>query len=121
MLVTGLIIAERASAVDGKLNMTGGVVTSGKRRPGEKIYIPLVLLTQADDNRNDTITVLLHSPDGRVIPISVPVPEVTQSGRDAGFMVHPFGLPPEAPDGRYVFVAGNISVPLTISTVDDKN
>ncbi|QRY43193.1 hypothetical protein JVX93_21855 [Mycolicibacterium boenickei] len=118
MIVTGLIIAESASAVDGKLNMTGGVVTTTTRQPDEKLYIPLVILTQADDDPTEAITIFLHCPDpgGGVIPISIPVPDVTQGGHDAGFMIYAFGLPSVAPDGRYVFVAGNSTVPLTIST-----
>jgi hypothetical protein len=116
MIVTGAFLAEAASVADGKLYVLGGVVVRWTRMPGSVAVITIVVLTQADEDHPDNLEVTIHGPNGQSMVAGIPIPDITHEGNDAGFFLGQIGIGPEAPDGRYVIVLGDISMPLTLNT-----
>lgn len=118
MIVTGAFLAEAASVADGKLYVLGGVITSWNRHPGEPATPVIVVLTQASEDRPEHITVGIHDPHGGSGELPLPVPAVTHDGTAGGFLFGGIGIPPDAPDGRYVFVVGEVSLSLEVRTTE---
>ncbi|MGX9297476.1 hypothetical protein [Tsukamurella paurometabola] len=119
MIVTGAFLAEAASVAEGKLYVLGGVLTSWTRNRGEPVVPVIVVLTQASEDRQAHLTVTVHDPTGGSGEIALPVPAVTHDGTSGGFLFGQIGIPAEAPDGRYVLVVGDISLPLEVRTTGE--
>ncbi|MCK8675748.1 hypothetical protein M1M07_32205 [Rhodococcus sp. HM1] len=122
MIVTGAFLADDATAVNGKLYVWGGVLTSFTRptptAPSE-ITPMLVVLTQAEDgDTTGTVPIEIHGPDGNVQRGNLPVPEITRTGTRSGFFFArvSFHVPQ---DGRYSIVVGSVSIPVEIDTNTD--
>ncbi len=118
-MITGAFIAESASVVNNKLDVSGGVLSKfmvGSDRSAEFV---LVVLTQAEtDNPDRQIKVEILPPDGKEARrMTFELPEAAAGG-EIGFAYYgiEIGLPV---DGRWVIVvtggAGAISLPLLVT------
>ena len=117
MIVTGAFLAEAAVAVEGKLHVWGGVLTSLIRPPGSvAVGATLVVLIQAEQgDTQEAIDLEVTAPDGTETTVALPIPEVTRGGTNAGFFYHQVGIHAPA-DGRYVLVVGSVSIPILVDT-----
>lgn len=117
MIITGALLAESASVVDNKLNVTGGVVS--KCRAGqERICNPMlvVLLSSEPGETSATIDLTVTGPAGGPQHAQVPVAEASLGG-EVGFMLLPLALAVPV-DGRYLIsvgaAGGSIELPLEV-------
>lgn len=118
MIVTGALLAESASAVDNKLHVQGGVITScqaGPRRIVEPILV--VLIAPEPFDQATKIDVRFTDPVGAPLDVQFDVP-ASSLGGEVGFALYPLKLPVPV-DGRYLLAVsgrgGFVSLPLTVS------
>ena len=133
MQITGAFLAEHAEIVDGKLNVTGGVLDL-VRAPavglttehGEQLALPLSLVTlmQAgpdDEGRTYRMTLEVVSSNGEVVVLGdQELPERRQG--ENHFWISDFGMTAHA-TGRVALIAsieggGSVSVPVFVERVD---
>ncbi|AXH45798.1 hypothetical protein SEA_GEAZY_35 [Gordonia phage GEazy] len=117
MIITGAFLAENVIGNDGKFYVWGGAVTEWGRPPGASVSIPLVLLLQAEPG--DTTTSLpgeLFTPDDSSHELRFDVPPAALEGTDVGWLYVSINLGPENPDGRYVILVGDVSLPVRLIT-----
>jgi hypothetical protein len=120
VIVTGAFLAEAASVVDSKLNVTGGVLSRFVVGPDRIAEFLLVVLTQTDaDDPDRRVDVEIRPPtDDEPLQISYEVPDVALTA-EIGFAFFPVvaRLPV---DGRWVIVVtggpGTCSLPLQVSS-----
>ena len=117
-MITGAFLAEAASVVDNKLNVTGGVLSGFMVGPDRQVRFVLVVLTQSEtDTPVRRIEVEIRPPtDDDPLVIVYELPGAVASG-EIGFAF--FNVEVELPlDGRWVFVvtggAGTFSLPLQV-------
>lgn len=134
MQITGAFLAEHAEIVDGKLNVTGGVLDM-VRAPavglttehGEQLALPLSLVTlmQAgpdDEGRPYRMTLEVVSSNGEVTVLGdQEIPGGHRRGENH-FWISDFGLTAHA-TGRVALIAsikggGSVSVPVFVERVD---
>ena len=116
-MLSGAFLADDAIAVDGKLNVRGGVVSSARVGPNRVARVTLVVITRAEPS--DTapkISVQLIDPSGESQAFEVEIPAASLSS-EIGFAYWPLWIPVEI-DGRYVIVvasdSSSISIPLSV-------
>ena len=119
MIVTGAFLAEAASVVDNKLNVTGGVLSRFVVGADRIAQFLLVVLTQAETGDPDhRVDVEIWPPAGdEPLRIAYQMPEAATVG-EIGFAF--FDVEVRLPrDGRWVIVVtggpGVISLPLLVS------
>ena len=118
-VITGAFLAEAASVVDNKLNVSGGVLSRFMVGPDRSAQFVLVVLTQAEtDSPVRRVDVEIRPPtDDEPLKIEYELPGAAAGG-EIGFAY--FGIEVRLPvNGRWVFVvtggAGAISLPLVVS------
>lgn len=117
MIVTGAILADYARVSEGKLDVLGGVLSHLIRPKDSGVGANLIIFTQADDGDNAEVSASVRGPDGVEFSFTLPVPDETRAGVDVGFFLTQIGVPPEAPDGRYVLLVGDtVSLPFWVQT-----
>jgi hypothetical protein len=118
-VITGAFIAESASVVDSKLNVTGGVLSRFVVDVDRIAELLLVVLTQAEtDTPDHLINVEIRPPSGdepQYLEFELPP---AAAGGEIGFAY--FRIEVVLPiDGRWVIVvtggAGVVSLPLMVS------
>jgi hypothetical protein len=115
-VITGAFIAESASVVDSKLNVTGGVLSRFVVDVDRLAELLLVVLTQAETGNPDRlINVEIRPPSGDGPQFELPD---AAAGGEIGFAY--FRIEVVLPvDGRWVIVvtggAGVVSLPLMVS------
>lgn len=119
-MITGAFIAESASVVDNKLNVTGGVLSRFMVDADRQAVLLLVVLTQAEtDNPERLVNVEIRPPtDDESLSLEFELPEAAAGG-EIGFAF--FRIEVTLPvDGRWVIVvtggAGVISLPLMVTS-----
>ncbi|MDY6995218.1 MAG: hypothetical protein SW019_01395 [Actinomycetota bacterium] len=117
MIVTGALLAESASVVDNKLNVTGGVVSTYRMGSHPIIPVTLVVLTRSQPfDMAPTLTVTITNPAGESRDVELEVP-LASLGGEIGFFCVPLRIPVPAL-GRYTVVlpaqGGSIELPLTV-------
>jgi hypothetical protein len=118
MIVTGAFLAEAASVVDNKLNVTGGVLSKFMVGPDRLASFLLVVLTQSEADDPDTrVHVEIWPPTGdKPLRAAYDMPEQALYG-EIGFAYFPVEVTLPA-DGRWVIVVaggpGVISLPLVV-------
>lgn len=117
-MIVGAFLAEAASAVDNKLNVSGGVLYRYAVGPDRLAEFLLVVLTQAEtDNPDRRIFVEIVPPtDDEPLLLEFELPEAAIAA-EVGFAF--FQIDVKLPiDGRWVIVvtggAGAISLPLLV-------
>lgn len=117
MKVTGALLADEVEVVDGKLNITGGVVRFCDPGPDRVATVNLVVFTEFDESDTDPkLTVEFRTPtgDSQIEQISMPAMPLDN---EIGFASWPLWIPVEI-DGRYVLTVsgddGSVSLPLTV-------
>jgi hypothetical protein len=117
-VITGAFLAEGASVVDNKLNVSGAVFSGYRVGPDRKAQFALVLLTQAETDTSDRrVEVQLRPPtDDPPMNLEFELPEVALAG-EIGFAF--FNIEVRLPfDGRWVFVVTDglqaLSLPLEV-------
>ena len=117
-MITGVFLAESASVVDNKLNVSGGVLSRFMVGPDREAHFVLVVLTQTEpESPVRLVEVEIVPPtDGESLVIEYKLPDAAVGG-EIGFAF--FNVAVELPlDGRWVFVvtggAGTFSLPLQV-------
>lgn len=117
--VTGALLAEAASVVDGKLNVQGGFLRHFRVGSDRTADMTLIVFTEFEAwDTAPKVTVGLVKPCGdfQEEQIDMPVPSVAPGG-EVGFAFWPILLPVEA-DGKYLLEVrgdeGAVSLPLTV-------
>lgn len=118
-MITGAFLAESASVVDNKLQVTGGVLSRFMVDVDRVAELLLVVLTQAEtDNPDRRVEVEIRPPtDDEPQFLEFELPEAAAGG-EIGFAF--FGIEAIFPfDGRWVIVvtggAGVVSLPLMVT------
>jgi hypothetical protein len=121
-VITGVFLAESASVVDNKLNVSGGVLSRFLVGPDREARFVLVVLTQAEtDTPVRRVEVEIMPPtdemDDESLVIGYELPDAAVGG-EIGFAF--FDVDVRLPvNGRWVFVvtggAGAYSLPLLVS------
>ena len=118
-MITGAFIAESASVVDSKLNVTGGVLSRFVVDVDRVAELLLVVLTQAETDTPDRLVNIEIRPPSGDEPqyLEFELPEAAAGG-EIGFAF--FRIEVILPiDGRWVIVvtggAGVVSLPLMVS------
>jgi hypothetical protein len=118
-VITGVFLAESASVVDNKLNVSGGVLSRFMVAPDREARFVLVVLTQAEtDSPVRRIEVEIMPPiDDESLVLGYELPDAAVAG-EIGFAF--FYVDVELPvNGRWVFLvtggAGTFSLPLMVS------
>jgi hypothetical protein len=120
VIVTGAFLAEAASVVDNKLNVTGGVLSGFVVGPDRLARFLLVVLTQAqaDDSDNRVHVELWPPTDDDPFRVAYEMPAAASVG-EIGFAFFPVEVALPI-DGRWVIVVaggpGVISLPLVVSS-----
>jgi hypothetical protein len=119
VIVTGAFLAEAASAVDNKLNVSGGVLSRFAVGPDRSARFVLVVLTQAETGNSDNrVEVEIRPPsDDQPVRMEFEVPEASIA-EFPGFAF--FDITIDLPvDGLWVLVVsggmGAMSLPLLVS------
>jgi hypothetical protein len=119
-VITGAFLAESASVVDNKLNVSGGVLSGFMVGPDREVRCVLVVLTQIEtDSPVRRVEVEIMPPtDEESLVIGYQLPDAAVGG-EIGFAF--FDVDVVLPvNGRWVFVvtggAGTISLPLLVSS-----
>ncbi len=117
VIVTGALLAESASVVDNKLNVTGGVVSTYRVSSQPVIPVTLVVLTRSQPfDMAPTVTVTITNPGGESTDVELEVPPSSLGG-EIGFFSAALRIPVPAL-GRYVIAlpaqGGSIELPLTV-------
>jgi hypothetical protein len=118
-VIVGAFLAESASVVNNKLEVSGGVLSGFMVGPDRSAAFTLVVLTQAETGNPDRrVEVEIWPPSGEdPLRVEHELPDAAASG-EIGFAFFNFevNLPD---DGRWVLVvtggAGVVSLPLTVS------
>jgi hypothetical protein len=117
-VITGAFLAEAASVVDNKLNVTGGVLSGFMVGADRQVRFVLVVLTQAEtDSAVRRVEVEIRPPtDDDPLVVVYELPEAVAAG-EIGFAW--FNVDVRLPvNGRWVFVvtggAGTFSLPLEV-------
>ncbi|CAM3143269.1 hypothetical protein BST27_18735 [Mycobacterium intermedium] len=117
-MITGAFLAEAASVVDNKLNVSGGVLSRYFVGPDRQAVFVLVVLTQAEtDSPFQGVEVEIKPPtDDDSLVVEYELPEAAAKG-EMGFAF--FNVEVTLPvNGRWVFVvtsgAGILSLPLEV-------
>jgi len=117
-VITGVFLAESASVVDNKLNVSGGVLSRFMVGPDREARFVLVVLTQAEtDSPVRRVEVEIMPPtDDESLVIGYELPDAAVGG-EMGFAF--FNVEVELPvNGRWVFLvtggAGTFSLPLQV-------
>jgi len=117
-VITGAFLAEAASVVDNKLNVTGGVLSAFMVGPDRQVRFVLVVLTQSETDRSARrVEVEIRPPtDDDPLVIAYELPDAAAAG-EIGFAF--FNVEVRLPvNGRWVFVvtggAGTFSLPLEV-------
>lgn len=117
MIITGAFLTEGVIENDGKFYVWGGGVTSWDRAPGVTVYIPLVLLLQAEPgDTTEVVSGELFGPDGSSVALQFAVHPEARKATAAGWMGTQIILPPSNPDGRYIVIIGDVSLPIQLTT-----
>ena len=118
-MITGVFLAESASVVDNKLNVSGGVLSRFMVGPDREARFVLVVLTQAEtDSPVRRVEVEIMPPtDDESLVVGYELPDAAVSG-EIGFAF--FDVEVLLPvNGRWVFLvtggAGTFSLPLMVS------
>lgn len=118
-MITGAFLAESASVVDNKLNVSGGVLSGYMVGPDRLAQFVLVVLTQAEtDSPDRRLGVEIRPPtDDEPMTMEYELPE-SAAGGEIGFAF--FDVEVSLPvDGRWVIVVtggpGVFSLPLHVS------
>jgi len=118
-VITGAFLAEAASVVDNKLNVSGGVLSRFMVGPDRMAQFVLVVLTQAEtDSPHRRVDIEIRPPtDDEPLNVAYELPEAAAGG-EIGFAF--FGIEVRLPvNGRWVIVVtcgpGVISLPLQVS------
>jgi hypothetical protein len=121
-VITGVFLAESASVVDNKLNVSGGVLSRFMVGPDREARFVLVVLTQAEtDSPVRRVEVEIMPPtvemDDESLVIGYELPDAAVGG-EIGFAF--FDVDVRLPvNGRWVFLvtggAGAYSLPLLVS------
>lgn len=121
-MITGVFLAESASVVDNKLNVSGGVLSRFMVGPDREARFVLVVLTQAEtDSPVRRVEVEIMPPtvemDDESLVIGYELPDAAVGG-EIGFAF--FDVDVRLPvNGRWVFLvtggAGAYSLPLLVS------
>jgi hypothetical protein len=118
-VITGVFLAEAASVVDNKLNVSGGVLSRFVVGADREAQFVLVVLTQVEtDSPVRRVEVEIMPPtDDESLVIGYELPDAAVGG-EIGFAF--FDVEVELPvNGRWVFVvtggAGTFSLPLMVS------
>lgn len=119
MIVTGALLAETASVVDNKLNITGGVISACRVGPERAAQAMLVVLIQPEDSDSEPkIKVTITDPAGNTQDVQMDVPQDSLGG-EIGFVYFPIQMPLPV-DGRYSISVssdgGFVSLPLRVSS-----
>ncbi|OBK20617.1 hypothetical protein A5634_12105 [Mycobacterium asiaticum] len=118
-MIVGAFLAEAASAVDNKLNVSGGVLLRFAVEADRFAQFLLVVLTQAEnDTPERRIEVEIRPPSGdEPLNIEFELPQAATTA-ELGFAIFPIEVTLPV-DGRWVLVvtggAGMISLPLIVS------
>lgn len=117
MRIIGALLADEVSVVDGKLNITGGMVRYCEPGPDRVAIVNLVVFTEFDAADTDPqLTVEFRTPTGDSQSEQIGMPTAPVAG-DVGFASWPLWIPVET-DGRYVLTVsgdeGSVSLPLTV-------
>lgn len=117
-MIVGAFLAEAASAVDNKLNVSGGVLYRFTVGPDRSAEFLLVALTQAEtDDPNQRIEVQIRPPtDDEPLLLEYELPDAATIA-EVGFAI--FRIDVNLPvDGRWVIMvtggAGMVSLPLIV-------
>ncbi len=118
-VITGAFLAEAASVVDNKLNVSGGVLSRFVVGPDRQANFVLVVLTQAEtDSPMPRVEVEIRPPtsDDDALVVEYELPDAAADG-EIGFAF--FNIEVKLPvNGRWVFVvtggAGTFSLPLQV-------
>lgn len=119
VIITGALLAESASVVDNKLNITGGVISACHVGPERAAQATLVVLIQPEPtDRDPKINLEITGPSGTSESAQLDVPP-TSLGGEVGFVYFPMQMPlPQ--DGRYVLAVssdnGAVALPLNVSS-----
>lgn len=117
MIITGALLADSASVVDNKLNVTGGVVSKYEAGP-QRICNPtlVVLLRSHPGETSATFDMTVTGPTGSPQRAEVSVPDSCLGG-DVGFMLLPLAIAVPG-NGRYMIKVGtggrSIDLPLNV-------
>jgi len=119
VIVTGALLAESASVVDNKLNITGGVISACRVGPERTAQATLVVLMQPEStDRDPKIALEVTDPSGNTETVQLDVPPSSLGG-EVGFVFYPIQMPLPA-DGRYVLAVssnnGFVALPLNVSS-----
>ncbi len=118
-VITGAFLAEAASVVDNKLNVSGGVLSGFRVGPDRLAQFVLVVLTQAEtDSPVRGVEVEIRPPTGdEPLNIEYELP-ASAAGGEIGFAFFPVEVHLPV-NGRWVLVvtcgSGVISLPLMVS------
>jgi hypothetical protein len=122
VIVTGALLADRATSIDNKLHVWGGVLDRCEVGPDRIARFVLVVLTQTEaaDRRSDArqpkLDVEIIRPSGESQTLRLEIPKATLRGEN-GFATFYLGIPAPT-DGRYVLLvtvgSHNISLPFTV-------
>lgn len=118
-MIVGAFLAEAASAVDNKLNVSGGVLLRFAVEEDRLAQFLLVVLTQSETGSPDRrIEVEIRPPtDDQPLNIDFELPEAATAA-ELGFAIFPVEVTLPV-NGRWVLVvtggAGMISLPLIVS------
>jgi hypothetical protein len=117
-VITGAFLAEAASVVDNKLNVSGGVLSGFVVGPDRQVRFVLVVLTQSEtDSPVRRIEVEIRPPtDDDPLVVVYELPDAVAAG-EIGFAF--FNVEVRLPvNGRWVLVVrggtGTFSLPLTV-------
>ncbi len=118
-MITGAFLADSASVVDNKLNVSGGVLYRFMVGPDRTADFVLVVLTQTETGSADRrIGVEIRPPtDDEPLQLEYELPEAAAAG-EIGFAYYQIEVKLPS-DGRWVIVVtggpGMISLPLLVS------
>lgn len=125
MKLAGAMLADSATAVNGKLDVSGGVARYFKAGHDRVARITLVVLTrfEAHDSAPKlTVEFVRPSGDSQAVDVDVPVALAGSPEGEMGFAIWPLWMPVEE-DGEYSVVVremdggsdgDSISLPLTV-------
>jgi hypothetical protein len=112
-----MMLAESASAVDNKLNVVGGVVSTC-RAGAERVVEPtlVVLIAPEPSDEAAKIAVRFTDPTGEALEEQYDLPQSSMGG-EIGFVCYPLRLPVPV-NGRYLLSVsargGFVSLPLRV-------
>lgn len=119
--VTGALLAEAASVVDGKLDVRGGFLRHFQVGPDRTAEMTLIVFTEFEDGDTTpqlTVGLMKPSGDSQEEQIDVPAPSMAPGG-EVAFAFWSIVIPVEE-DGKYLLEVrgdkGAVSLPLTVQS-----